>query len=200
MHLVFPTDLDYESAWKQGADLSDNSSHVPSLAERRSTLLDALSRKFRRPLIGFFFRRIRNGADAEELTQEVFYRLVSRPDILSITNHEGYVFEVAANLLRDRARKLRTRALDAHVQLEDLEIESIQPSQFATVEGKQRLNVLLQALSELTPRCRDVFMLNRFENFSHSQIAMHLGISTSAVEKHVMHAMAHLRARMSGAD
>lgn len=52
---------------------------------------------------------------------------------------------------------------------------------------------MLKALNALPPRARQVVILRRFENLTYLQIAARLGISVSAVEKHMARAMAALR-------
>lgn len=54
----------------------------------------------------------------------------------------------------------------------------------------------LAALNELPERTRRVFVLVRFEEMSYKLVAQRLGVSVSAVEKHVMKALRHLNARL----
>jgi len=54
-------------------------------------------------------------------------------------------------------------------------------------------------LLELPERTRVVFVLRRLENLSYSEIGLRLGLSVSAVEKHMLRAVRHLATRM-GAD
>lgn len=156
-----------------------------------------LVRRYRSPLLRFFERRVGNRADAEELAQEVFYRIARKPDVLALPAIEGYLFEVAANLLRDRARRLRARGGDDAVSVNDVEIESDAPSAEQSVEGKNRLHVLLKAMDQLSARRRTILLLSRYEQMTHSAIAEELGISVSLVEKEMIRALAQLREVMS---
>jgi len=54
----------------------------------------------------------------------------------------------------------------------------------------------MRAMRELTERRRTILILCRIEGMSHPQIAKHLGISVSAVEKHVAKALRHLMERL----
>ena len=58
--------------------------------------------------MAFFLRRVRNRSEAEDLVQDVFLRVASNGGS-PLTHAKGYIFQVAANILRDRARHLRVR-------------------------------------------------------------------------------------------
>jgi RNA polymerase sigma factor (sigma-70 family) len=165
------------------------------MASQKSPLENLVTR-YRKPLIGFFLRRAQDESEAEEMTQEVFYRLAKRTDILSDPRIEGYIFETAANLVRDRVRRDRLRNPKDQVPIEEIEIASDEPSAQRTLEGKRRLRVLLDALSELSPKCRSVFLLHRYRGMPQSEIAKRFGISVSAVEKHMSRAILHLKNAM----
>ena len=54
----------------------------------------------------------------------------------------------------------------------------------------------MEAIDALPARTRDVFVLHRFEEMSGTRIAVALGLSVSAVEKHIMRALQNLHARL----
>lgn len=127
------------------------------------------------------------------MVQDLFVRLLRRADLLSLENVDGYVFEAAANMVRDRGRYEQARGQGRHVGIDDLVAQSEAPGAEQIVAGKQRLKRMLAALNALPPRARQVVILRRFENLTYLQIARRLGISVSAVEKHMARAMAALR-------
>ncbi len=161
-----------------------------------------LDRWFRGPLVAYFLKRVGNRNEAEDLTQEVFVRLLNHPDKNNGQTIEGYVFTIAANLLRDRAKSV---AMANHKQTQSLDllderdtvttslVEDRNPER--VLVGRQTVQDVLDALSELGERTRDVFILARLESVQHREIATMYGISVSAVEKMMMKAMAHLGAR-----
>ena len=162
--------------------------------ERRDDFLTGMSAQYRLPLIAYFQRRVRSREEAEDLTQEVFLRLVRRRDVETIDNPEAFVFRTAINLLRDRSRRGKTLSshLDemAHGQdaFEDLSPERV-------VDGRQSLQSVLRALDELDERSRDVFILHRLEGMKHAEIADLYGVSVSSVEKYIIKALAHVAKR-----
>ena len=62
--------------------------------------------------------------------------------------------------------------------------------------AKQRVAAIRNALEELSPQCRRVFVMHKFEDLSHEEVARRVGISRSTVEKHMHTALKHLIARL----
>ena len=154
-------------------------------------------RHWRPALMSFFMKRVHDRTEAEDLTQEVFARLFGGAGAKA-AGYPGYVFQVAANLLRDRARRAKVRSdyRDAVDALYGQEIDWVDPEMVAT--GRDMLSRLAVGLEQLPERTRHIFILYRVENIEKRMIAESFGISTSAVEKHVARALAHLIAWTQG--
>lgn len=160
--------------------------------------LAELHRTHRAALVAFFMRRLGNHAEAEDLTQEVFTRMAQADAEApqSLRSAEAYIFQVAANLLRDRIRrdKVRTDYLAGLRLSDDAGIDRIDPHRVAA--GREHLAKLSAALADLPERTRQIFLLFRYENLDQRSIAESFGISSSAVEKHIYRAMARLMRRV----
>ena len=157
-----------------------------------------LSLRYGQAVRRFFSRRLRDGADVEDLTQEVFARLLKRAEIGDIANIEGYLFHTAANLLRERARKAARRPGDEAAEFDaDLTQTDEVSSPERILLGREAYARMVEALQELPERTRTIFVLNRFEELTAAQIARRLGVSISTVEKDMMRAIAHLKARLA---
>ncbi|MFC5345566.1 RNA polymerase sigma factor [Brevundimonas staleyi] len=154
-----------------------------------------LSRRCRPGLMAFFLRRLPNHAEAEDLTQEVFMRLAALPSD-SVANAEAYIFQIAANLLRDRARreKVRFEHREGVRATEDHGVERLDPARIA--QGREAVAQIASVLKELPERTRTIFVLYRLEAMNKRAIAEGLGISVSAVDKHLMRATARLMDRL----
>ena len=161
-----------------------------------------LDARYRRPLMAFFLRRTRHEQEAEDLTQETFVRLLRSETFSAADAADPFVFTVATNLLRDRARAPHRRHRETSFSLDDPMGAGPDPQ---LVEDRGPERVLLSreslilaetALFELPTRTREIFVLFRFEHISQREIAALYGVSVSAVEKHVAKAMAHLTARL----
>lgn len=154
-----------------------------------------LSRRWRPALMAFFLRRVRDHAEAEDLTQEVFARLLGGGREAIARSPDAYVFQVAANLLSDRARRAKVRS-DYRERMglfEELGLDPLDPHRVAA--GRAELMALAAGLQELPERTRTIFTLYRIEHMRLDTIAEGFGISKSAVKQHVAKAMAFLMAR-----
>ena len=136
------------------------------------------------------------GLDAEDAVQEVFAKLAQRVGVAHIEKLDAYLFETAANVAIDHFRRSVVRRTSLHDVYEDSvhTIEQFSPERLH--QGHQELSRLLKALNELPERTRHIFILARLEHFKHPEIAKRLGVSVSAVEKHMVKAAAHLTLRM----
>ena len=160
----------------------------------RERFLRRLSERYRQPLTAYFQRRVGSRNEAEDLTQEVFLRLVRRLDVETLDNPEAFVFRTAVNLLRDRFRRGQTqRSHLVEVGLQQPGIEELSPER--VFDSRQHLAMVIDALDELDERSRDAFILHRLEGMKHAQIAELYGVSVSSVEKYIIKALALLTER-----
>ena len=157
-----------------------------------------LSRELRPALMAFFLRRVHDHSEAEDLTQEVFSRIAAQPD-MPMRSGSAYLFQVAANLLRDRARRRQVRRnyRETLGQIDGEAIELIDP--FRVTAARSSIAALRAALDELDPTTSAIFVLYRLEYMSKDVIADNFGISVRTVEKHLTRAMARLTMQLGDA-
>lgn len=155
-----------------------------------------MSQRFRPALMSFFMRRIGNHSEAEDLTQEVLLRVAQRAHVIDAASPDGYVFQIAANLLRDggRRRKVRAAYQSGLGASEATRVEERDPDR--VLQAKQSLATVLAALRQLPERTRTIFILFRLEGMKQRVIADLLGVSVRTVEEHVIRASVHLREQL----
>lgn len=184
-----------------------NSADVTSSAENlsaahqaaREQLIVKLDSRFRTALMEYFGRRV-GVAEAQDLTQDVFERLLKSLPTQPILNIEALIFTIAANLLRDRARRARCHGVaqsfpdDPIGEVADALTVYLSPER--VVVAQRTLEEALDVLDELGDRTRIMFYLYRFERLKVREIADIHGITTSAVEKQIAKALLHLANRM----
>jgi RNA polymerase sigma factor (sigma-70 family) len=165
----------------------------------RSAIKEDLDARFRASLLAYFLRRTGNLQEAEDLTQETFVRLIGSNSFENAEEARAFVFRVASNLLRDRARsatRLRrfpTLPIDGADEFEPKLVEDIDPER--VLIARESLTEVLACLDELGERTKNIFILFRLEGMRQKGIATFYGVSLSTVEKHVMAAVLHLAKR-----
>jgi RNA polymerase sigma factor (sigma-70 family) len=155
-----------------------------------NSLLDALARRYYAPLLSFFRKRTHNAPETQDLVQQVFLRLAQSRQTGEIHNPDAYVFQTAANALRDHYRRLavRNRFLNDSIAASDELTAEVSPERILLAE--EDLTRLVDVLRGLPERTRDILMLRCFEGLKNAQIAQLHRISTRSVEKHVAKALA----------
>jgi RNA polymerase sigma factor (sigma-70 family) len=151
-------------------------------------------------LSGYFRRRVRDDNDVEDLVQDVFARIVARDSTEPVGHLGGYILRTAMSVLADRARRRTTRHADLHVELDSDRHGDAEIDPERVLSGKEELHAATTALLALPERTRTIFVLRRLEGYRHADIARQLGISISAVEKHMVRAVRHLGAEMEKRD
>lgn len=160
-----------------------------------------LDARFRGPLMSFFLRRVRDRSEAQDLTHDVFVRLLAAAEREAIEDVDAFVFKIAANLLRDRSRKAARRGTAVGIVVDSTLVTEV-THEFVedrdperVLLGRASLREIIAALGELNERTRDIYILFRLENMKQREIAALYGISQSTVEKEVMRATVHLSLR-----
>ena len=145
------------------------------------------------PALRRYFRKRAPAHAVDDLVQEVFLSVYARQAATAIEDVERYLFTVASHAVQ---RKVRLeRRWDSIEDRENWEpVEEISPER--QVLAREQLANAVSTISTLPPRTRQVFLLHRFEEMTYRKIAESLGISVSAVEKHMI---AALRALVRGA-
>ena len=156
-------------------------------------------------LRNFIRRRVPDPRDAEDILQDVFYRLVEANRLLMPIEHvTGWLFRVARNRITDLFRKKTPELFsDAAVEDEDgelLQIEDLLPSPDAGPEALYVRNLLLDelelALDELPEEQRDVFVAHELEGRSFKELAAETGVSVNTLLSRKRYAVLHLRERL----
>jgi RNA polymerase sigma-70 factor (ECF subfamily) len=154
--------------------------------------MDRFQLYFRR-MRKLLLRRGRTHAEAEDLIQDAFLKMqeycrkggeVRKPENFLVRT----VLRLAANAVRDQHRELYS---DQCVEELTFILDS-NPTPDEVLAEDECLERMRDALDAVSRRTRDVFFMQRIDGFSYAEVAARLGISVSAVEKHVASALAVL--------
>jgi RNA polymerase sigma factor (sigma-70 family) len=140
----------------------------------------------------FLAARLRNTSDTADLAQEVYLRLLRIEGFEQIRSPEAYLLTVASHVIHQHSLTnvrlpVTSDAFDA--LLDEQLATDCDP--VAQVHLERRLEALDHALARLPPRTRAVFVLQRRDGYTLDEISQLLGISRSAVKKHLAKALAH---------
>lgn len=151
----------------------------------------------RAELVRFFSVRLKSTEFAEDLVQEIYFR-IERAELDAIKDPDGYLYRIGWNLMLDQMRQrrrgsARERAwIDAEIVTRAGVAVDPTPSANSTVAARERLRRLEARLSALPPQMQRAFRLHKFDGLSHAETAARLGVSKSAVEKHISAALRKL--------
>ena len=129
--------------------------------------------------------------DAQEIVQQVFINLWQQKDTIDPDRQiKSYLFTSVKNRclnhIRDR-KKFRSYYLDVEAELE------IPIAEKDNLLEQDLEKQLAQALDKLPEKCREIFMLCRFEDMKYKEVAQKLNISQKTVEAQMTKALKILR-------
>jgi RNA polymerase sigma factor (sigma-70 family) len=167
----------------------------------KQNFVSSIATRYGERLRSFLSRRLRNDADAPDLAQEVFLRLMRVEHHESIRSPEAYLFTVASHVLHQHA--LKQSAAPISVDITDLfsELELTSPDDPATrADVQQRMEHLERSLKELPPKVSTTLMLHRFAGYSIEEIGKQLGVARPTAKKYLARALTHVRAAEAALD
>lgn len=137
--------------------------------------------------------RLPDSIDAEDLSQEVFLRLLRVKDLGAIAEPEAYLYSVARNVALEWRKRGRESRPHSDAELDEL-IELTTPETLA--DGYAQQAAFDEALQRMPPPVRAVLYLKLRDDKSHQEIAAQLGISTRMVRKLLTEGYADLRHKL----
>lgn len=127
---------------------------------------------------------------SSEIVQEAFSRTLEANRKETIKNKRAFLYRVAKNLLIDESRKIHNK----HVVEYDEKLHSDETIDLEELIITQNQSQKLYELIDKLPRKRrQVFILYAIEDYTRKEIAMKLGISTNAVEKHITRSIIQIK-------
>jgi len=174
--------------------------------ERNETIRNIVKREGRR-LWSYIRHRVRNDFEADDILQDVFYSLTNALQSRTIDNIVSWLFKVAGNRIIDTYRKHKTLSID----------DTVSSSSYDKEGGALHLGEILfdrdadpddlflrsavwpllsEALNELPPEQRDVFILHELEDKSFREISEETGVGINTLISRKRYAILHLRERL----
>ncbi|MFI5228081.1 MAG: RNA polymerase sigma-70 factor [Gemmatimonadales bacterium] len=168
---------------------------LAGLRTGEQSAFDAIFRAYYSQLVSFAQSLLHDRGSAEDVAQDVMLELWRRRDALAI--HES----LRAYLLRATRNRALNQLRHANVERRAepflMGEESIDAAGASHVVAGELRAVIVSAITELPPGCREVFELSRVHGLRYTEIAATLGISVKTVESQMGKALRHMRARLA---
>lgn len=146
-----------------------------------------------RALVKFLCRR-NSREDAEEIAQESIISLLGYREKGQVSDWRPLLYRIAVNHSIKHARREAPHRYGAGLDVEY--VADTAPSPEERAEQAQREQRLQDAILDLPPKCRKVYLLRHGYGLSHARIAERCGVSVKTVEKHLANAVLHLQRKV----
>lgn len=139
---------------------------------------------------------IRNPAEQEDLTQQVFLKIWEiRRQLDEERSLDGLLFIITRNFTFNTYRQSLNQ--EAVRRAEELACEYAAAHDVSSnIEAKSLESYISQLVECLPPRQREAFLLSRSEGLTYNEIAGRMGISVKAVEKHISLALKFIKSNL----
>lgn len=160
----------------------------------RPAHIEALFREHNQSLVRFLAARLSSDAEAKEVAQEAYVRLLQLDRPQAVGFLRAFLFKTASNIATDHLRR-RRRAKVMHAR-DTFTFETEQRSPEDYVSSAEEVEIVSACLNDLSPRCRQVVLLSRIEGKDANEVATELGMSTRMVRKYISEALALMHDRL----
>lgn len=132
----------------------------------------------------FLSRFLYTAEDIDDMAQETFLRAYRATSGRDIDSPKAYLFRVAKTMaLKELSNK--SKQLTNYLEEEpDCDIGTSNTLE-EEILAQQKIRLFFDAIAELPPQCRRIFLMRKVQALHHKEIAEKLGISLSSVEKHI---------------
>jgi RNA polymerase sigma-70 factor (ECF subfamily) len=164
-----------------------------------------LVQKYRRPMMGFMYRMVRNQAAAEDLAQEVFLRVYrSRETYTANAKFTTWLYRIATNLAVNHARDTRHERPEVSTSLDEPDAETGlmpdvpdgTPNVEENILRRERLAAIRGHVQALPERQRMAVIMHKYQGMDYRQIAEVLHLSESATKSLLFRAYESLREKL----
>lgn len=149
---------------------------------------------YSKPIFNFIWRLIGSLEDAEDLTQETFLKVHSEiSNLREPSQFKFWLYRIARNEVYQKLRKSQ-KTTEISIDDDGTSISRILPDESSHRDPERQYlsreldEVLTQALSSLTPKYRDVFVLAVFQKLSYEEITQVVGRSLLSVKTDIYRA------------
>ena len=154
--------------------------------------LGLLFERYKKPLFGFFYGLNKDSALAEDLVQNVFFRILKyRYLFRGEGDFRTWMFHIARNVSHDHFRKTKWKGKEALEQWQDrLSNHENRQTEF---QQDEELQLLSMAMDRLPEDKREILLLSKYQDKKYREIGDILGCTEGAVKVKVFRALQELK-------
>ena len=162
-------------------------------------VLEALFKRFYKPLRAYAFRFVNDKDLAEDIVQDVFYKLWRRRESIRFEDEavKSYLFRAvymhALNALNKKQQGVYPLEPERESDILDQYVSSYMQNSEQSLLLKELEEEIMSYINTLPPQCHKIFMLSRSYGLKNREIAEQQGISVKAVEKQISKALYGLK-------
>lgn len=183
----------------------DDATIMLELRAGNMVAFDFLIQKYRKPIVHFMFRMVRNQAVAEELAQEVFLRVYrSRKTYRAEARFSTWLYRIATNLGVNHARDTRQERAASTIYLDEADSDTgstpdladVTPGAESALLRRERMDAIRDVVQTLPERQRTAVLMHKYEEMDYKQIGDVLKLSESATKSLLFRAYQTLREKL----
>lgn len=150
-----------------------------------------LFERYNRRIFSFLARMTLDRDAAEDLTQNVFLRVIKyRTSYREGARFQSWIFQIARNVFSDHYQSVRNKFSDF---VDVSRLGDALPDTSGAEENEEREDRLHRSLARLTAEQREVLVLTRFEQLKYEEVATMMNITVANVKVKVHRAILRLR-------
>jgi RNA polymerase sigma factor (sigma-70 family) len=154
--------------------------------------LGLLFERYKRPLFGFFYGLNKDAELAEDLVQNVFFRILKyRYLFRGDGDFKTWMFHIARNVNHDHFRKNKWKLKESLDQWQDS--VGFEENRATIFQQDEEMQLLSMAMDRLPEDKREILMLSKFQDKKYKEIGDILGCSEGAVKVKVFRAIQELK-------
>ena len=159
------------------------------LAKRSQPAFEVIFDRYWKKLYNYAYKIYRSEEICQDIVQEIFISLWNNAKDTPILNLDAYLTRSVKYKVANHIRSLKFN----EEQIDILENIAIPEKSVNDIEYIEFEKGVLNEIDKLSPKCKEVFVMSRFDNYTNSEIAKKLNLSIHTVEKHISNAIKHLR-------
>ena len=156
--------------------------------------MDYLFDNYYNSLCNHALRLVKDASVAEDVVQEVMMTIwKKRAQIKIESSLKAYLYRSVTNRSLNHLRDKRNQVVEIEDRYMDISADVEQKMYYNETE-----QIIMNEVNKLSPRCRQIFIMNRLDQMKYKEIAAELEISVKTVEHHIAKGLHILRDSLAG--